>query len=295
MRTPTDRGDVWFKANLPEAGFEAALVQVLARRRPDVVPELLAADLDRGWLLMADGGLRLRELVELERDLGRWLEILSRYAELQLDLGPGRRRARRARRAGPQAGRAARAVRHARPGDHGLSPDEGRRVRGLVPRVRELCEELAAVGIPETIEHDDLHDGQVFVQDGRYLFFDWGDACVAHPFLTLSVTLEGVLAWGLDDVEGSMDVMPFRDAYLVPFANLASRPELERACAIALRLGWISRALGYHMTPWVKDPAATDDLRTAVARMLRMFLQGDPETAGHGPGVDRPEGRSSVG
>ena len=235
------------------------------------------------------------EIVERERDLGRWLEILPRYAELQLDLAPAADELVALgvpdRRLAVLPERYATLVQD----DHGLSPDEGRRVRGLVPRVRELCEELAAVGIPETIEHDDLHDGQVFVQDGRYLFFDWGDACVAHPFLTLSVTLEGVLAWGLDDVEGSMDVMPFRDAYLVPFAHLASRPELERACAIALRLGWISRALGYHMTPWVNDPAATDDLRTAVARMLRMFLQGDPETAGHGPGVDRPEGRSSVG
>jgi Ser/Thr protein kinase RdoA (MazF antagonist) len=136
------------------------------------------------------------------------------------------------------------------------------------------------VGIPETIQHDDLHDGQVFVRDGRYLFFDWGDASVSHPFLSLSVTLEGVLSWGLDDVEDSVDVTPFRDAYLEGFSSFASRPELERACHIALRLGWISRALGYDTASWVHDPDATEDLRTAVATRLRMFLKGDPETAG---------------
>jgi hypothetical protein len=48
---------------------------------------------------------------------------------------------------------------------------------------------------------------------------DWGDACISHPFFTLSVTLEGVIAWGLDDVEGSVDTAPFRDAYLAPFAD----------------------------------------------------------------------------
>ena len=51
-------------------------------------------------------------------------------------------------------------------------------------------------GIPETIQHDDLHDGQVFVRDGRNLVLDWGDACVSHPFFTLSVTLEGVTRVG---------------------------------------------------------------------------------------------------
>ena len=38
-------------------------------------------------------------------------------------------------------------------------------------------------------------------RDGSHLVMDWGDACVSHPFFTLSVTLEGVLAWGLDDEE----------------------------------------------------------------------------------------------
>ena len=91
-------------------------------------------------------------------------------------------------------------------------------------RVEEMCDELAGYGLPETIQHDDFHDGQVFVRDGRYLLLDWGDACVSHPFFTLSVTLEGQLAWGLDDVHGSVDVRPFRDAYLRAFAPLPTTP-----------------------------------------------------------------------
>ena len=74
----TTGGDVWFKANIPLLAYEAAVVDLLAARRPDCVPELLATDLDRGWMLMADGGERLREIVERERDLGRWLEVLPR-------------------------------------------------------------------------------------------------------------------------------------------------------------------------------------------------------------------------
>ena len=34
-------------------------------------------------------------------------------------------------------------------------------------------------GIAETIQHDDLNDGAVYVRDGRYVILDWGDACVS--------------------------------------------------------------------------------------------------------------------
>ena len=42
----------------------------------------------------------------------------------------------------------------------GWSRGSARRSR----RVRELVEELASYGVAETLQHDDLHDGQVFVR-----------------------------------------------------------------------------------------------------------------------------------
>ena len=85
MRVPTASGDLWFKANIGALAHEAAVVDLLARLRPEAVPELFAVDLGRGWMLMGDGGVRLREVIEGERDLGRWRELLPRYAELQMD------------------------------------------------------------------------------------------------------------------------------------------------------------------------------------------------------------------
>ena len=130
--------------------------------------------------------------------------------------------------------------------------------------MRESCDELGAFGLPETIQHDDFHDGQVYVRDGRYLLLDWGDACVTHPFFTLAVTLGGVLSWGLDDVQGSLDVTPFRDAYLAAFAPLAAEADLQAAASIALRLGWVCRAVNGALGS--STPAETN------AR-LRMFLE----------------------
>ena len=84
LRVPVSGADLWFKANMPSLGHEGAVLSILARRGPDRVPVLLAVDHERGWILMADGGELLRDVVARERSLDRWLEVLPLYAELQL-------------------------------------------------------------------------------------------------------------------------------------------------------------------------------------------------------------------
>jgi hypothetical protein len=267
LRARSQRGDLYFKANASQLRHEAALVSLLAERRPDCVSPLLAADVERGWMLMSDAGIRLREIVQRERDLSPWLEILPLYAGLQIDL------------ASDAEAIVALGVPDLRLANvptmyealldslAGLPPNDRSRLVGNVSRVREMCDELRGYVLPETIQHDDLHDGQVFVRDGRYRILDWGDACVSHPFFTLSVTLEGTLAWGIDDVQGSVQIEPFRDAYLAPFARLDDRRDLDTACTTALRLGWVCRAINCHL-------AGSEAAETHV--QLRMFLDGAP-------------------
>jgi hypothetical protein len=274
LRIPTTGGDVWFKANIPLLAYEATVVDLLAAQRPDSVPGLLATDLERGWMLMADGGKRLREIVERERDLGRWLDVLPGYGQLQIDMATNLDRLLGLglpdRRLQTLASQYEELIGHV----DTVTEDESRRLRALVPTIAELCERLASVGLPETIQHDDLHDGQIFVRDGRYLFFDWGDACVSHPFFSMSVTLEGQLAWGLDDIEGSEDIAPYRDAYLEPFRNFASWSELQAAYEIALRLGWVCRALNVHrFALGLPAPFGQEHLQ-GVGLRLRMLLAG---------------------
>jgi aminoglycoside phosphotransferase (APT) family kinase protein len=48
--------------------------------------------------------------------------------------------------------------------------------------------ELAAHGVPETVQHDDLHTANVDAKGGRLRLLDWGDASVSHPFASLLVT-----------------------------------------------------------------------------------------------------------
>jgi hypothetical protein len=259
LSVPTEAGAVWFKANARELRHEAVVTLLLSRRVPDRVPPLIADDPELGWMLMEDGGRRLREVVAEERDLSRWDDVVDGAADIARSMEPD---VDELLAAGVPDARLV-----VLPDRYDALVEAGgteQRFRDAAPRVREMAEELASYGVTETLQHDDLHDGQVFVRDDRQLILDWGDAVISHPFFTLSVTLEGVIAWGLDDVEGSVDIEPLIERYLRRYD--AGRPELRRAFPLALRLGWVCRAV--NGTP-LEDPAST---RTR----LRMFLDGKP-------------------
>lgn len=258
IRIPTEAGDVWFKANDATLSHEVRVATLLSSRMPELVPPLLAADPDSGWMLMADAGEKLRTVTPRERSLARWLDVLPRYAALQLaavdDVDT-------MLAAGVPDMRLA--VLPEKYEQLVSDVDVEQRFRDAVPHVAELCERLAAFGIDETIQHDDLHDAQVFLADGAHLVLDWGDACISHPFFTLSVTLEGLLSWGLDDEEDSEDTAPYRDAYLAPFAQRYDA-DLVEAATVATRLGWACRAVNGHIPG--------DDQSTH--NRLAMFLDG---------------------
>lgn len=261
MRVPTDAGHLWFKANAEDLAFEAGLVALLAERRPDVVPPLLAWDAASGWMLMSDAGTRLRVVEPEEPWLAVWREVLPRYADLQVAMNDD---------VEPLLALGLPDLRLATlPQRYEELLDEigaERRFRDALPHVVDLRDRLASYGIAETVQHDDLHDGQIFLRDGRSQVLDWGDACVSHPFFSLSVSLEGILQWGLYDVEGAVDVVPFRDAYLAPFAAACPGVDLVGAVEPALRLGWVCRAVNGHLLG--------GEERTMTR--LRMFLDGSP-------------------
>jgi hypothetical protein len=258
MRLPTDHGTVWFKANDTAMVHEAAVMDLVASRSAGRVPRPLAHDPGTGWMLLADAGPRLRDVIPSERSLARWTDVLEAYARIQLaceDDVPALLALGLPDRRLPTLPAAYEEL-------LATLDDVDPRLPGR-DEVEDLCGRLAAYGIRETVQHDDLHDGQVFLGTGVHQVLDWGDACVSHPFFTLSVTLEGVVAWGVDDEEGSEDLEPHLAAYLRPYREVYDG-DLREAARLAMRLGWICRAVNGHLP---QDPASTHT-------RLRMHLEG---------------------
>lgn len=242
-------GAVWLKSVGPGSAHEPALSAALGGWVPGRVLVPLAVDPDRRLMLLPDGGRTLRDvggasLVEA------WEALLRTYAELQLELVP---------RAGDMLGLG---VPDHRPErlpdliadllddddallsgrDGGLAPEVRKRVFADLGQYAELCTRLIGGGVPATLQHDDLHDANVFVSGNRHRFFDWGDASVAHPFLSLLVPLR-LARQALAVPPGHPVLLRLRDAYLHEWRDHGSPEHLRDQCAVALRVGPLQRAL----------------------------------------------------
>ncbi|MFH9819919.1 aminoglycoside phosphotransferase family protein [Streptomyces sp. NPDC017230] len=242
VRLPVEGHDaLWFKANPPAGAFEGPLTAALARWVPEHVLEPLAVDADRGWSLLPDGGPLFRDVLARE-SVGpkAWEELLRQYAAMQHALTP---RAREIARLGvPDARPTALPDVFDRLDDSALRPQERDGLRKLRPRLVDWCAELATVGVPDSLDHADLHDGQLFhPAPGRYTFFDWGDAVVSHPFCSLPVP-----ARRARERYGPHVLPRLRDAYLEPWTGAGrTTAELRRAVSLAWRLSALSRAGAY--------------------------------------------------
>jgi len=100
-----------------------------------------------------------------------------------------------------------------------------------------------------TVDHGDLHDGNVFSSDGNVRIIDWGDSAVAHPFFTLSVADPEENAWAVEAWEG-----------------YAPKDELQEEAAIVDELRFLLRALNWEHT------AALGESEHLIDR-IRLFLE----------------------
>jgi len=265
LRVPLANGSAWFKACGPVQAFELRLTAALFARWPDRVSEVLGHDEERSWLLLADAGRPIREIGNPPET---WLDLLPRYAELQR--GEAARVAEhlaqgvRDLRVATLSSRYEQLLR----GDLPLGREGLARLRRFATRFGGLCDDLAARGIPDTMQHDDLHLGNVFARGDQLRIIDWGDASIGHPFTSLVVTFRF-----LEEVNGLAPTDPWlerlRDAYLEPWGS-----GLDETFALALRVGAFAHAIA-----WIRqrdalpeqarrrfDEAFSIVLRRAVAR-----------------------------
>ncbi len=201
MTVPTNDGILYFKASASIFAQETALTDYLARFQPEIFPRLLAVELKRHWMLMQDAGTPLRQFVRAEKSIARWKDVLPLYVDLQkamaertthlLALGVMDRRLAKL----PELFEKLITDEFAMLLDQeeSLTSEEYARLKDYGSEFARMCEKLTSFGIPESIHHDDFHDGNIFVQDdGKIILTDWGESAVTHPFFTLVVIMRSV-------------------------------------------------------------------------------------------------------
>ena len=248
-RIPTDDGATFAKTMMPALGHEVAVTALLAQAAPDLVTPLIAHENERRFMLMEDAGERLRARIERDKHLRHWRGVLGRYADVQLKAAPIADALVAAGCPDMRVSALPAAFEAVIDGDRLLTiagresstPEQLATLRALVPRVREWSERLVDT-VPETIQHDDLHDGQVFFRDGQSRVLDWGDANVSHPFYSL-VVLERHIVHQFELRPDAPELLRLREEYLEPFTRVATRSRIDGSLRLALLLGRLVRAL----------------------------------------------------
>lgn len=281
MRVPSSEGMLFFKATAGETIHEIALTEKLAKWFPESVPELIAVDRARGWMLMRDGGEQLRASIRPAKDIKAWEPVIQSYAELQiglaehtneiLALGIPNHRLAVLPALYSQLLTDAEILRVDQ--EKGLTSDEFQRLQNLKSRFEQICDRLAAYGIPESLNHGDFHDGNVLVKDGRITFFDWGDADVTHPFISLRtfwVSIE--IALDLDDYAFTPEMAVLLERYLKPFEKFGSRDNLHKAYALSKPVASVVKALAWHHSITQMDASVREEYIHIVPAVLQEFL-----------------------
>lgn len=227
-----DGGRAWLKELPPGLRSEVSIVRRLGTVDAPAALSALATDPEGGWMLLPDGGPTLQDLAgDADPDPAAWSATLAEYGRLQ------------------------RAVEGLVPG---LLADGVPDLR--TPRLPELARELAArhapqlatemprwerdaavldaTGIAPSLHHDDLHAGNVFARGN--VVFDWGDASIAHPWISLAVAV----------AVPAPATSATQSAYVTGW-NLPDGVDLGRAVGAARRLGCVVRA-----ATWARIDAA---------------------------------------
>jgi hypothetical protein len=237
-RIATTAGNVWFKEPAPSLAFEPALTVAVSQRMPAFTPEVLVTE--GTWMLTRDAGPQLRAVVRHGAPAPSWDELLPLYAELQIELAEdakelvalGAPDKRPAMISAAYAGLVERVGRH--------NSLDIKRLHALAPELESLTEALA-LPLQATLIHEEFHETNVFVRDGRARLLDWGEATVSHPFAGLVNTLRDI-AFRRRLKPNGREMLRLRSVYLEPWTPFGSPRELSELFDRGYVLGALCRA-----------------------------------------------------
>lgn len=272
LRVPVSGGGtaahVYAKATCDHFRAEPAVTRLLASLAPAVVPDVLAVDEDRGWLLMrpfTDGEVEPRPETApaaARAIAGLQLDLLDHTDELLAAGAPDRRLA-------PTLAAFERLV------TGGielplLTPAERQRLLALVPWVARELETLAAVQVPDSIGHGDLHIGNYVADAAGVRMFDWSDAALTLPVLDARL---------LAGSAGGEHEQPTLDAYAEVWANRLPAVDVAAALELSPVPHLVYQTVSYEGIYRGQEEQSHWEMAGISARLLRRLI-GRWEEAG---------------
>lgn len=275
----TNAGRLFLKEQRAALANEASLLPFLSSHCADNLPEWLGCLPEAGLVLMHDAGRQLREELTECPSLEHWEQVLDIYADIQrrligseetlIALGAQDRRFASL----PIQFEALIPILPwlRRKSEDGLTDSEILLLPKALELLKSQCQYLTESVLPETINHDDLHSGNIFLKEERYRLIDWGDCVVSHPFFTIPITLMSA-ADSLGCLDDAPEIAALRDRYLLHWAEFASLEVLQQIYRMVECANPINRVLTWYAANKHLPDAAESDGMKSLLIWLREYL-----------------------
>lgn len=242
-RVETSAGTVYFKALPAFLGHEPTLTQYMARHFPQNLPDVTAIEPNEHWMLTkemggpepeskADWELVLRTLIRIQDHCKQNLTELLGFGVKDRPV------ARLPKLLEPVIAELTRAEMRA---FYEVNEAEAERLAGRLRALPELCAELTACGIPDTLMHGDLWGPNVIMRDTfsskSPIIFDWTDGAISHPFFDIFCLL-----WAEKNDAKRRDA---KEAHINVWSDLYPHKTVMRAFELAERV-----APYYYLIAW---------------------------------------------
>ncbi|HLJ33707.1 MAG TPA: phosphotransferase [Ktedonobacteraceae bacterium] len=254
------------------------MTQALSQLWPVAIPPVLAIERQQNWMLMRDAGKLLSDDQEKVRDIATWQEIFTSYICIQKEAVAYRDHLLQQgcpdRRLNILPSLFAEAIADTEMlyigKEGGITEEQYAQLRLLLPQVKGMCDELASYGMLETLHHDDLHSGNILISGDHYIFFDWAESFIVHPFFSLAVILR-YMGYSHDfDVRQRALLC---EIYLQAWTDYAPIEHLRTAFRIAQKLGMFCRGLTWYTYVRQLEPAVREKYAGEWPYWLQLFLK----------------------
>jgi hypothetical protein len=277
-RIQTERGIAYFKICGPDHRQEGPLLNWLMSQ--PIMPDVFALDIEQGWILMADGGVLLRELPDPKAQHANLATLLSHYARLQqrslehIDkllamplpnrcLGQIPYLVQQLMNTGTRQG--------------WLDKELSKQVLDTLPTLEQLGSSLSEAPYAAALDHGDLHTGNILFKQNHLRICDWGDACITHPFCSLLSLVETVMGSQYSTLLSSKVLeTDWVNAYLQAWDAFASMETLKIELQQALGIALLLRALNIAYAIQHADADTLTRWSPSVTNYLSQWVQLEP-------------------
>jgi hypothetical protein len=269
LRVNTSGGNLYLKqaSTLPLFCNEPVVTAELANLFPGHIPNILSIDTQRHWMLLADFGEPIgRDApIKLQKDIYRLfaqIQIKSvQHIDNLLSVGCLDRRLH-------WLATQIDILLNDEIVLSQLQAEEIKQLQTFAPYLQNLCSQLDSYQIPQTLVHGDLHLGNVASYQNKYIFFDWTDSCISHPFFDMFA-----LFYSRQTRTFSSDIKDLQEEYLAQWTDHEPMSRLLEAWTLAKPLCALHHAVSYQHIVACLEPRAKQELNSALLYFLQELLK----------------------